>query len=160
MILDKENINIVLYQPEIPQNTGNIVRTCVLTNSKLHLIRPLGFEVTDKQLRRAGLDYWKDADVAYYDSFLELREKFQDRTFYYSTTKATKYYDEIKFKQGDFIVFGRESSGLPDEIRDREPENLIRIPMVKTSLRSLNLSNTVSIVSYEASRQLGFPNMK
>ena len=160
MILDKENINIVLYQPEIPQNTGNIVRTCVLTNSKLHLIRPLGFEVTDKQLRRAGLDYWKDADIAYYDSFLELREKFKDRTFYYSTTKATKYYDEVKFKQGDFIVFGRESSGLPDEIRDREPENLIRIPMVKTSLRSLNLSNTVSIVSYEATRQIGFPNMK
>ncbi|ADL50480.1 tRNA (cytidine(34)-2'-O)-methyltransferase [Clostridium cellulovorans] len=160
MILDKENINIVLYQPEIPQNTGNIVRTCVLTNSKLHLIRPLGFEVTDKQLRRAGLDYWKDADISYYDSFEELREKFKDRTFYYSTTKATKYYDEVDFKQGDFIVFGRESSGLPDEIRNSEPDNLIRIPMVKTSLRSLNLSNTVSIVSYEATRQIGFPNMK
>lgn len=161
MILEKENLNIVLYEPEIPQNTGNIARTCVLTNSKLHLIKPLGFSLDEKRLRRAGLDYWKDLDITIYDSYEELREKYKDRTFYFSTTHANKkYYDEANFKQGDFIVFGRESSGLPDEIREENSETCIRVPMIKTSLRSLNLSNTVAIVAYEGIRQIGFPNMK
>ena len=160
MIIDKENLNIVLFQPEIPQNTGNIARTCVLTNSKLHLIKPLGFEITDKSVKRAGLDYWKDLDLTIWESYSELRKAYEDRTFYFCTTKGEVYYDEIKMKQGDFLVFGRESSGLPDEIRDSEPNNCIRVPMIKTSTRSLNISNTVSIIAYEGLRQLGFPNMK
>lgn len=154
------NLNIVLHEPEIPQNTGNIARTCVLTNSKLHLIKPLGFQLSDKYLKRAGLDYWKYLDVSIYESFEELREKYKDSAFYYSTTKAKKFYTEVTYKKGDFIVFGKETKGLPDSIRDMEPENLIRVPMVETTTRSLNLSNTVSIVTYEALRQLGFPYMK
>lgn len=154
------NLNIVLFQPEIPQNTGNIGRTCVLTNSRLHLIKPLGFSIDEKQLKRAGLDYWSQLDITLYESFEELREKYKDSNFYFSTTKAHKFYDEVNYRKGDFIVFGRESSGLPDSIRDTEPENCIRVPMLKTSTRSLNLSNTVSIVVYEALRQMKFPNMK
>ncbi len=160
MILEKENLNIVMFQPEIPQNTGNIARTCVLTNSKLHLIKPLGFSLDEKHLKRAGLDYWPLLDLTIYDSYEELRNKYKNSTFYFATTKGKGYYDEAKFKQGDFIVFGRESSGLPDEIRDSDPERCIRIPMIKTSLRSLNVSNTVALVAYEAIRQMGFPNMK
>lgn len=154
------NLNIVLHEPEIPQNTGNIARTCVLTNSKLHLIKPLGFQLSDKYLKRAGLDYWKYLDISIYESFEELREKYKDSAFYYSTTKAKRFYTEVTYKRGDFIVFGKETKGLPDSIRDMEPENLIRVPMVETTTRSLNLSNTVSIVAYEALRQLGFPYMK
>ncbi|AGK98422.1 tRNA (cytidine(34)-2'-O)-methyltransferase [Clostridium pasteurianum] len=160
MILEKENLNIVLFQPEIPQNTGNIARTCVLTNSKLHLIKPLGFSLDEKHLKRAGLDYWDELDMNLYDSFEELRRKYENSTFYFSTTKGKNYYDDVKFKQGDFVVFGRESCGLPDEIRDSDPQRCIRVPMIKTSLRSLNLSNTVAIVAYEGIRQIGFPNMK
>lgn len=160
MILDKENLNIVLFQPEIPQNTGNIARTCVLTNSKLHLIKPLGFSLDEKHLRRAGLDYWKDLDISLYDSYEELREKYKDSTFYFSTTHGSKFYDDVEFKPGDFIVFGRESCGLPDYIREDNADNCMRVPMVKTSTRSLNLSNTVAIVAYEAIRQFDFPNMK
>lgn len=160
MILEKENFNIVLFQPEIPQNTGNIARTCVLTNCKLHLIKPLGFSLEEKQLRRAGLDYWSDLDLSIYDSYEEIREKYRDATFYFSTTHGKNYYEDSMFKQGDFIVFGRESCGLPDNIRNSDPDRCIRVPMIKTSLRSLNLSNTVAIVAYEAIRQIGFPNMK
>jgi tRNA (cytidine/uridine-2'-O-)-methyltransferase len=154
------NLNIVLHEPEIPQNTGNIARTCVLTNSRLHLIKPLGFQLSDKYLKRAGLDYWKYLDISIYESFDELREKYKDSAFYYSTTKANKLYNDVTYKKGDFIVFGKETKGLPDSIRDMEPDNLIRVPMVETTTRSLNLSNTVSIVTYEALRQLGFPYMK
>ncbi|MDP4144398.1 MAG: tRNA (uridine(34)/cytosine(34)/5-carboxymethylaminomethyluridine(34)-2'-O)-methyltransferase TrmL [Bacillota bacterium] len=160
MILEKENLNIVLFQPEIPQNTGNIARTCVLTNAKLHLIKPLGFSLDEKHLKRAGLDYWPYLDLNLYDSFEELREKYKDSTFYFSTTHGDNNYSEVKFKQGDFVVFGRESSGLPDSIKNSDPERCIRVPMIKTSARSLNLSNTVAIVAYEAIRQFGFPNMK
>lgn len=160
MILGQENLNIVLFEPEIPQNTGNIARTCVLTNSKLHLIKPLGFSLDEKHLKRAGLDYWKDLDITLYDSYEELREKYKEATFYFSTTHGNVYYDNIEFKQGDFVIFGRESCGLPDYIRESDPERCIRVPMVKTSTRSLNLSNTVAIVAYEAIRQFDFPNMK
>ncbi|PJI07638.1 MULTISPECIES: tRNA (cytidine(34)-2'-O)-methyltransferase [Clostridium] len=160
MILGQENLNIVLFQPEIPQNTGNIARTCVLTNSKLHLIKPLGFSLDEKHLKRAGLDYWKYLDITLYDSYEELREKYKDASFYFSTTHGQVYYDDIKFKKGDFIIFGRESCGLPDYIRESDPEKCIRVPMIKTTTRSLNLSNTVAIVAYEAIRQVGFPNMK
>lgn len=154
------NLNIVLFQPEIPQNTGNIARTCVLTDSKLHLIKPLGFSLDEKHLRRAGLDYWKYLDLSIYESYEELREKYKDSNFYFSTTHGDNYYDEVKFKSGDFIVFGRESSGLPDEIKNNNLDKCIRVPMLSSSTRSLNLSNTVSVVAYEALRQLGFPNMK
>lgn len=154
------NLNIVLFQPEIPQNTGNIARTCVLTNSKLHLIKPLGFSLEEKQLKRAGLDYWQYLDMEIHENFDELREKYKDSVFYFSTTKGNSFYTEVKFNSGDFIVFGRESSGLPDSIRDSDPERCIRVPMLETSTRSLNLSNTVSIIAYEALRQNGFPNMK
>lgn len=156
----KLSLNIVLFQPEIPQNTGNIARTCVLTGSKLHLIKPLGFSLDEKHLRRAGLDYWKYLDLTLYDSYEELREKYKDGTFYFSTTHGKNFYHEAKFKDGDFIVFGRETCGLPDEIRDSDPEKCIRVPMIKTSTRSLNLSNTVAIVAYEALRQIDFPDMK
>lgn len=154
------NLNIVLYMPEIPQNTGNIGRTCVLTNSRLHLIKPLGFEINDKQLRRAGLDYWPKLDLVYYDSFEEFYNKNRESRIYLSTTKASAYYDEVAYQQGDFIMFGRESSGVPQSIRDCLSDTAIKVPMVETSDRSLNLSNSVSIVAYEALRQIGFPGMK
>lgn len=154
------NLNIVLFQPEIPQNTGNIGRTCVLTDSSLHLIKPLGFSLDEKHLRRAGLDYWPHLDLHVYDSYEELVEKHKDANFYFSTTHGKKYYTDINYKQGDFIVFGRESRGLPDYIRESNPENCIRVPMIKSSTRSLNLSNSVAIVTYEALRQMKFPNMK
>lgn len=154
------NLNIVLYQPEIPQNTGNIGRTCLLTNSKLHLIKPLGFEINDKQLKRAGLDYWNKLDVKYYDSFEDFLEQNKNKRIFLSTTKANKLYCEVEYKPGDFIMFGRESSGVPQYIRDILKDYLIRIPMIESSDRSLNLSNSVSIVAYEALKQMGFPNMK
>ena len=154
------NLNIVLFQPEIPQNTGNIGRTCVLTDCKLHLIKPLGFSLEEKQLKRAGLDYWPYLDVEIHESYEALREKYKEETFYYSTTKSSRFYSEVQYKKGDFIIFGRESSGLPDSVRDSDPERCIRVPMVSSSTRSLNLSNTVAIMTYEALRQIGFPEMK
>lgn len=152
------NLNIVLYQPEIPQNTGNIARTCVLTNSKLHLIKPLGFSLDEKQVRRAGLDYWKDLDLEIHESYEDFMNKYRGERIFLSSTHAAEYYDEVQFQPGDFIMFGRESSGVPEEVHNAHYG--IRIPMVNTSTRSLNISNTVSIVAYEALRQIGFPNMK
>lgn len=154
------SLNIVLYQPEIPQNTGNIGRTCVLTNSVLHLIKPLGFTIDDKSLKRAGLDYWSKLTVVYYNSFEDFYEKNKDKKIFLSTTKATQYYNQANYSDGDFIMFGRESSGVPENVRELLKDNLIKIPMVETSERSLNLSNTASIIVYEALRQIGFPNMK
>lgn len=154
------NLNIVLFEPEIPQNTGNIGRTCVLTNCRLHLIKPLGFSLDEKQVKRAGLDYWKDLDLYIYDSYEELRMKYPESNFYFSTTHGKTYYTDVKFYKEDFIVFGRESSGLPDYIKESNPVNCIRVPMIKTTMRSLNLSNSAAIVIYEALRQLNFPDMK
>lgn len=154
------NLNIVLYQPEIPQNTGNIGRTCVLTNSRLHLIRPLGFSVSDKHLRRSGMDYWKLLDVVYYDSFEEFYSVNGRQKIYLSTTKATKFYTEVSYSKGDFIMFGRESAGVTDGIRELFEDNMIKIPMIQTTERSLNLSNSAAIIAYEALRQIGFENMK
>lgn len=154
------NLNIVLFEPEIPQNTGNIARTCVLTNSKLHLIKPLGFSLDEKHLKRAGLDYWKFLDLEIHESYEDFREKYSVGTFYFSTTKGAHIYTETKFKSGDFIVFGKETAGLPQSIRENNAESCLRVPMLETSTRSLNLSNTVSIVVYEALRQMDFPNMK
>ncbi|MCH3965159.1 MAG: tRNA (uridine(34)/cytosine(34)/5-carboxymethylaminomethyluridine(34)-2'-O)-methyltransferase TrmL [Clostridium sp.] len=154
------SLNIVLFQPEIPQNTGNIARTCVLTGSRLHLIKPLGFSLDEKHLRRAGLDYWPYLDLTLYDSYEELRENYKNGRFYFSTTHGKNYYHDVEYKDGDFIVFGRETCGLPDYIREENSENCIRVPMINTSTRSLNLSNTVAIVAYEALRQMKFPVMK
>jgi tRNA (cytidine/uridine-2'-O-)-methyltransferase len=154
------SLNIVLYQPEIPQNTGNIGRTCVLTDSVLHLIKPLGFTIDDKSLRRAGLDYWSKLTVVYYENFEDFYEKNKGKKIFLSTTKANRFYNQVNYSDGDFIMFGRESSGVPEYIREILRENLIKIPMLETSERSLNLSNTASIIVYEALRQIGFPNMK
>jgi len=153
-------LNVVLFNPEIPQNTGNIGRTCVLTDSRLHIIRPTGFEITDKNVRRAGLDYWPFLELHMYDSFEELMEKYQDARFFFSTTKGSVPYTEVEYRDEDFIVFGRESSGLPDSIRDGGYGTNIRVPMIESTTRSLNLSNTVAIVVYEAKRQTGFKGMK
>lgn len=152
------HLNIVLFQPEIPQNTGNIARTCVLTNSRLHLIHPLGFILDEKKLIRAGLDYWDQLDLEVYDCYAEFMEKHGDHRIYLASTRAVKRYDEVTYRDGDFIMFGRESSGVPAAVHDACEG--IRVPMIESSDRSLNVSNTVSIVAYEALRQLGFPEMR
>lgn len=152
------NLNIVLYQPEIPQNTGNIARTCVLTNSTLHLIKPMGFKIDDKQVKRAGLDYWSELKLEIHESYEEFMEKYGDKKIFLATTHGGEHYDEVSFKEGDFIMFGRETSGVPEEVHNAHEG--IRVPMIKTSTRSLNLSNTVAIIAYEALRQIGFPEMK
>ncbi|MEG1254190.1 tRNA (cytidine(34)-2'-O)-methyltransferase [Clostridium sp.] len=154
------NLNIVLFQPEIPQNTGNIGRTCVLTDCKLHLIKPLGFSLDDKSVKRAGLDYWPQLQIEIHESYEDLREKYKDGTFYFCTTKGSKYYHEASFEEGDFLVFGRESKGLPEYIREANSDTLIKVPMVDTTTRSLNLSNTVAVIAYEGLKQIGFKNMK
>ncbi|OPJ55785.1 tRNA (uridine(34)/cytosine(34)/5-carboxymethylaminomethyluridine(34)-2'-O)-methyltransferase TrmL [Alkalithermobacter paradoxus] len=154
-------LNIVLVEPEIPQNTGNIVRTCAATGSRLHLVRPLGFSVEDKYLKRSGLDYWNLVDITYYDSFDELREKYKDGLFYYATTKAKKTHSDVEYKDNTFIVFGKETKGLPESLLNANKEYCIRIPMVDIeAARSLNLANSVSIVVYEGLRQLKYPNMR
>jgi len=152
-------INIVLVEPEIPQNTGNIVRTCVAVGAVLHLVRPLGFSTEDKYLKRAGLDYWKDATIYYYDNFQQVREKYPGSKFFYCTTKALQTYTDVRYEEGCFLVFGKESAGLPEELLLANREYCIRIPM-RDKIRSLNLSNAVAIVTYEAYRQLGFPGLK
>ncbi len=151
--------NIVLVEPEIPQNTGNIVRTCAATGCALHLVRPLGFEVTDRYLKRAGLDYWKDCRIYYYDGFDEVRKKFPESTFYYFTTKGLSKYSDAEFKEGDFLVFGKESAGLDEELLKANRDYCLRIPMINET-RSLNLSNSVAIAVYEGLRQLGFKGFK
>ena len=152
------NLNIVLYQPEIPQNTGNIARTCVLTDSVLHLIKPLGFSIDDKAVKRSGLDYWKDLKLEVHESYEDFIAKYGDRRIFLATTHGGKFYSEESYEPGDFIMFGRESSGVPEEVHNAHKG--IRIPMIKTSTRSLNLSNTVCAIAYEALRQMDFPNMK
>lgn len=154
------SLNIALYQPEIPLNTGSIGRSCVLTDTKLHLIKPLGFSTEDKMLKRAGLDYWKHLDVTYYENFEEFYSINKDSRIFLSTTKANQFYSEVSFKDGDFILFGRESSGVPDEINNLFKNTQIRVPMIQSTDRSLNISNTASIILYEALRQIGYPNMK
>lgn len=149
--------NVVLVEPEIPQNTGNIVRTCAATGCKLHLVKPLGFEVSDKYLKRAGLDYWQYADITYWDSFEQLSEAHADATFYFFTTKGRNRHCDAKFKEGDFLVFGKETKGLPEELLVKHPSTCLRIPMLG-ELRSLNLSNSVAIAVYEALRQTDFAN--
>lgn len=152
------SLNIVLVEPEIPQNTGNIARTCAVTGCRLHLVKPLGFSVDDRHLKRAGLDYWSLVDINYYESFDELKSQHPNGLFYYSTTKGKKKHTEAVYKKDCFIVFGKETAGLPKSLLEENKEFCIRVPM-KNGVRSLNLSNSVAIVVYEALRQIGFPGM-
>lgn len=153
-------LHIVLVEPEIPANTGNISRTCAATDTHLHLVRPLGFRTDDASLKRAGLDYWPSVKLEYHDSFAELQEKYPEGRFFYATTKATKRYSDVQFRDGDFLVFGKETKGLPPELIAANPETSIRLPMRTEHVRSLNLSNSVAIMLYEALRQLDFPGME
>lgn len=155
------SLNIVLVEPEIPQNTGNIIRSCAATGTTLHLVRPLGFCMDDKYLKRAGLDYWDLVEIKYYDSFDEVREQNPDATFFYSTTKAKQTHSDVKYEENSFIVFGKETKGLPESLIMDNLETSIRIPMVDIEkARSLNLSNSVAIVLFEALRQIGYPNLR
>ncbi len=149
-------INIVLHEPEIPHNTGAIARTCVLTNSRLHLIKPFGFDLSDKYLKRAGLDYWKYLDLTIYENLDDFFEKNKDANFYLATTKTKNIYSDVKFKDGDFIFFGKETAGLPEDLINKYSERAIRIPMIKDLKRSLNLANSCTVILYEALRQLDF----
>ena len=153
-------MHIVLVEPEIPQNTGNIVRTCSLTNTVLHLVKPLGFSVEDKYLKRAGLDYWHLVNINYYDSFKELIEKYPNGNFYYATTKGKNVYSSVNYTENTFIVFGKETKGLPDDILNENWDKTIKIPMKEDIKRSLNLANSVNIILFEALRQLNFPNLE
>lgn len=149
-------MNIVLIEPEIPQNTGNIARTCALTNTKLHLIKPLGFSVENKYLKRAGLDYWDLVDITYYENIDEFFCINKNKNFYYATTKADKNYSDITYKDGDFFIFGKETKGLPESLLKKNKESLIKIPIKESLKRSLNLANSVNIILYEGLRQIGF----
>jgi tRNA (cytidine/uridine-2'-O-)-methyltransferase len=154
-------IHVVQFQPEIPQNTGNIARTCAATNTTLHLIRPLGFSTDDKHLKRAGLDYWEYVDVRYYDSLEIFFNQNADGEFFYLTKYGTNTYSDFDMSQKDkdyFFIFGRETSGLPDEVIEANRDRCLRIPMTD-KVRSLNLSNTAAILVYEAMRQQGFPQL-
>ena len=151
-------MNIILYEPEMPLNTGNIGRTCVATNTRLHLIEPLGFKLNDKAIRRAGLDYWDKLDVTVYCDFSDFLEKNPDAKIYMATTKAKKVYTEIAYEPDCYLMFGKESGGIPEELLIKNQENCIRIPMWG-EIRSLNLANSAAILLYEALRQNGFEQM-
>lgn len=148
-------INIVLVEPEIPQNTGNIVRTAVATGSVVHLVRPLGFDTSDKMLKRAGLDYWKDCDIRYWDSFAELRAEHPEGEYYFFSTKAKQTHCAPHYGDNVFLVFGKETKGLPEQLIHDNYSHAVRIPMIADT-RSLNLSNSVAIAVYEVLRQRGF----
>lgn len=150
--------NVVLVEPEIPQNTGNISRTCAVTGCRLHLVRPLGFSVNDRYLKRAGLDYWNELEIFYYDSFAEVECTYPEAKFHLFTTHAERSYTDVCFSPGDFLVFGKETAGLGQDILSRRPGDCLRIPMRK-NLRSLNLSNSVAIAVYEGFRQNGFDEL-
>lgn len=153
------HINIVLCEPEIPQNTGNIARTCAATGASLHLIRPLGFEIDNAKLKRAGLDYWDKLDITYYDSLQDFQNKTADKTIYYFSTKAKHNYCDVEYKEDVWIMFGKETRGLPEELLKDNPETTVRIPM-RDQLRSLNLSNSVAIAVYEILRQQDFAGLQ
>ena len=150
--------HIVLVEPEIPQNAGNIARTCAATGAALHMIRPLGFEVSDKYLKRAGLDYWNLVDISYYDSFQELKDKYPNARFFYFTTKARKRHSDETFQDGDFLVFGKETKGLPEDLLMANPDFCVRLPM-RAEARSLNLGNSVAVALYEALRQTDYAGL-
>lgn len=154
-------IHIVLVEPEIPPNTGNIARSCAATGSVLHLVEPLGFSVDDKSLKRAGLDYWPFVKVEMHKSLDEFLEKYKGRNLYLATTKGTHLYTEVTYRDEDMLLFGKETAGLPGELIARYQEQTVRIPMsADTRLRSFNLSNSANIILFEALRQLNFPDLR
>ena len=150
---------MVLIEPEIPQNTGNIARTCAAVGARLHLVEPLGFKIDDAKLKRAGLDYWHYLDITYYKNTGDFFEKNQNRDLYFFTTKAAKIYTEVKYGENPYLIFGKETAGLPEDILKRNLDSCVRIPM-KDSLRSLNLSNAAAVGVYEALRQTNFGGLK
>ena len=155
------SINIVFVEPEIPPNTGNIARTCAATGTNLHLVKPLGFSIDDKQVKRAGLDYWPYVNLEVHESLDAFMEKYGDRRLWLATTKAKNMYADVEYRDGDFILFGRETRGLPADLVEKHQESGIRIPMSEdTRTRSFNLSNSANIILFEALRQLGFPGLK
>ena len=154
------SLNIVLVEPQIPQNTGNIARTCAATGAKLHLVEPMGFRVDDAKLKRAGLDYWHLLDITYYENLDDFFEKNKNGNFYYFSTKSTKIYSEIDYPDNCYLVFGKETAGLPEELLHDNPEKCVRLPMINNSAaRSLNLSNSVAVGAYEVLRQWNFPDL-
>lgn len=152
-------MHIVLVEPEIPANTGNIARTCAATGTILHLVRPLGFSTDDRYLKRAGLDYWHLVEIHYHNNFEELHRLYPENRFYFATTKGGHTYTEMRYNANDFLVFGKETRGLPEELLARHPESCIRVPMLNEA-RSLNLANSVAVILYEALRQLNFLNLR
>ncbi len=152
-------LNIVLLEPEMPANTGNIGRTCVATGARLHLIEPLGFEINDKQLKRAGLDYWPRLDVTVYEDYVDFKKQNPDAIVYMATTKSKQKYTDVKYQEDAYIMFGPESRGIPEEILLENKDTCVRIPMMPEE-RSLNLSNSVAIMVYEALRQQDFPGLE
>ncbi len=154
-------VEIVLYQPEIPPNTGNIARTCAITNTKLHLIKPLGFKIDDKSVKRAGLDYWHLLKLEVHDSIEQFLERYADKNIYLATTKASTYHSDANFKQDCMIIFGKETAGLPDFLHERYHDSRIKLPMLAVeAARSLNLSNAVNIILYEAMRQQNYSQLE
>ena len=152
-------MNIVLYEPEIPENTGNIGRTCVATGTRLHLIEPMGFRLDEKSVKRAGLDYWKDLDVTVYENYPDFLERNPGAVVYMASTKAQHVYSEVRYEVDSFLMFGKESAGIPEEILVEHREQTVRIPM-NPEIRSLNLANSVAVVLYEALRQQDFAGMQ
>ena len=151
-------INIVMVEPEIPQNTGNVARTCAVTGARLHLVGPMGFRIDDRKLKRAGLDYWHMLDITYYKSLDEFFEKNRDAQFYYFTTKAEQSHSDIEYPNGCYLVFGKETKGLPEELLKANHDRCVRLPM-RGIIRSLNLSNAVAVGTYEVLRQWGYPQL-
>ena len=151
-------LNIVLVEPQIPQNTGNIARTCSVTGARLHIIKPMGFEIDDKKLKRAGLDYWHELDITYYENLNDFFAK-NEGSFYFFTTKARHNYCDVTYPDNAYLFFGREDAGLPEELLKANPDTCLRIPMRK-NIRSLNLSNSVAIGAYEVLRQWDFPELE
>lgn len=153
-------LNIVLFEPEIPQNTGNIARTCAATGSRLHIIEPMGFKIDDRKLKRAGLDYWHLLDITYYKNLDDFFEKNKGGEFFYFSTKAVNIYSEVEYPDNCYLFFGKETAGLPENLLFRNKERCVRLPMINdSSARSLNLSNTVAIGVYEVLRQWNFPEL-
>lgn len=152
-----KNLNIVLVEPQIPQNTGNISRTCAVTGARLHLIKPFGFEISDKHLKRAGLDYWDKLDISYYENLDDFFSK-NNGDYFFFTTKGRKVYSDVSYPDNAFLFFGREDKGLDETLLYNNPEKCVRVPM-RNNLRSLNLSNTVAIAAYEVLRQWDFPDL-
>lgn len=154
----EHSLNIALIEPEIPQNTGNIARTCAATGARLHLVEPMGFRITDKQVKRAGLDYWDKLDITYYDDIDDFFEKNQGAQFYYFTTKAEQVHSDVEYPNNCFLVFGKETKGLPEALLKANHDRCVRLPM-RGIIRSLNLSNSVAVGVYEVLRQWNYPEL-